>query len=142
MPPFTGGCYSWWGGSDEGTTIYSRSVDNPERMVHEMFHVFDLHVLGGDAGQALSDAQAADPNFPRRPDLTHLDPNVFDNRQFGFAGGSYSAYQKSRVEGSVEEFADQGIGWVYGQWENSAQGRDRANFMDVNMTVWLTQLIP
>ena len=105
-----------------------------------MFHVFDYVVLG-EAGQvALSDIQAADKNFPDRPDTGAT------AETWGFAGGNFSEWQKSRSGASDEEFADMGIGWTDNQWEISKsgvgwspKGQARANFMNVNMALWLEQ---
>lgn len=67
--------------------------------------------------------------------------------RWGFAGGNFSEWQKSRSGASGEEFADMGIGWTYNQWDSNTKGltragQARADFMNVNMAIWLTERIP
>jgi hypothetical protein len=141
--PF-GDCVAW---VNSGETIIN--IENgfnnltPQLIVHEIFHIFDLTILEGAAHQAVSDVQKADASFPDRPDTgATLD-------RWGFAGGNFSDWQKSRSGLSGEEFADMGTGWTYNQWERSRtgsgwsdDGKARANFMDVNMALWLDQRLP
>jgi hypothetical protein len=117
-------------------------------MIHEIFHTIDLVILGGAANRALLAAQNANPTFPNRPDL-NLQGNEFDPTRWGFAGGNFSPWQKSRSGASGEEFADMGIGWTYNRWDPSdtgvgwsPAGQARADFMNVNMAIWLNERIP
>jgi len=102
-----------------------------------------LTKLGGAAYQAVADIQDAGVGFPDRPALDGPSGN-----RWGFAGGNFSNWQKSRSGLSGEEFADMGTGWRYNQWETlrtggwSDDGRARGNFMNVNMALWLDQMLP
>ena len=122
-------------------TIGKKEITNHYLLVHEIFHLLDIVVLGGDANQALLDVQSAPGStFPNRPNLEEG-----SDLRWGFAGGNFSQWQKSRSGASGEEFADMGIGWTYGQWETNAlgalttAGQDRANFMSQHMSGWLLQ---
>ncbi len=125
-------------------TIGINAITNHQLFIHEIFHIFDQVVLGGIANETLFAAQQADATFPNRPNLDGQ-----SDLRWGFAGSNFSEWQKSRSGASGEEFADMGIGWTYNQWEPSdtgigwsQQGQARANFMDVNMGLWLNQLLP
>ena len=125
-------------------TIGIDAITNHQLFIHEIFHIFDQVVLGGIVNETLFAAQQADATFPNRPNLDGP-----SDLRWGFAGSNFSGWQKSRSGASGEEFADMGIGWTYNQWEPSdtgigwsQQGQARANFMDVNMGLWLNQLLP
>ncbi len=126
--------------------IYVSVTPNPHLIVHEIFHLFDLNVLIGAANQTLHDIQVRSRGyinpFPDRPDL-----DGESSLTWGFAGGNFSNWQKSRLGLSGEEFADMGIGWTYGRWDSDADGltddaRARSTFMNTKMSLWLSQLLP
>ncbi|MCB0033518.1 MAG: hypothetical protein KDE51_05855 [Anaerolineales bacterium] len=128
-------CVAWV--NDGETTVNLRIISNPYLIVHEIFHVFDLTILDGDANQALLNAQDVDDNFPDRPGLDGP-----SDLRWGFAGSNFSDWQKSRSGLSGEEFADMGIGWTYNRWDSDIDGLTeaglyRANFMNVNMGLWV-----
>lgn len=124
-------------------TVGIKEITNHYLFIHEIFHLLDIVVLGGAANQALWDDQRAPGStFPNRPNLDGP-----SDEWWGFAGGNFSEWQKSRSGASGEEFADMGIGWTYNQWDSSTKGltragQARADFMNVNMAIWLTERIP
>jgi hypothetical protein len=121
-------------------TVGIKELTNHYLLVHEIFHLLDIVVLGGAANQTLWDAQRAPGStFPNRPNLDGP-----SDERWGFAGGNFSEWQKSRSGASGEEFADMGIGWTYNQWDSNTRGltragQARADFMNVNMAIWLTE---
>ena len=129
-------CRAWASLTETIISVGTEGVTNHYLFIHEMFHIFDYVILGQAGQSALSAIQTANANFPNRPDTGA----TFET--WGFAGGNFSEWQKSRLGASDEEFADMGIGWTYNRWENSDYGKARANFMDVNMGIWLSQLLP
>jgi hypothetical protein len=138
-------CVAWVNPGETIVNIGSNFNNlTPQLVIHEIFHIFDLTILGGVANQAVLAAQNANANFPDRPELGGPSRD-----RWGFAGGNFSNWQKSRSGLSGEEFADMGIGWTYNQWERSRtgsgwsdDGKARANFMNVNMALWVSQLLP
>lgn len=136
------GCRAWASRTETTISVGKEGVTNHYLFIHEIFHTLDIVVLGNAANETLLAAQQAAPNFPNRPNL-----NGPSDLKWGFAGENFSEWQKSRSGASGEEFADMGIGWTYNQWDTDADGltdfgRARANFMDVNMAIWLDQQIP
>ncbi|MCZ7672027.1 MAG: hypothetical protein M5U34_35325 [Chloroflexi bacterium] len=122
-------------------TIGIAQISNHYLLVHEIFHLLDIFVLGGAANEALWDVQRAPGStFPNRPSL-----EGDSELRWGFAGGNFSPWQKSRSGASGEEFADMGIGWTYGQWDANAlgalttDGQHRADFMSQHMSGWIWQ---
>jgi hypothetical protein len=94
---------------------------------HELGHTFDWR-----AGfQPRADLEAewnANSNFPRR------DP---ENKQLrGYAGLRWT-WQQSNESTPSEEFADMFLGWTYNQWERSAAGATRSQWMTTNMASWV-----
>ena len=141
--PYGHECRAWVGGGLPLVNLESGFNLSSHLLIHELFHIFD-NVLGGAGGQAIHAAQTMPgSSFPDRPDL---DGTAYDRRRWGFAGGNFSDWQKSRLGAPGEEFADMGIGWTYDRWEVDADGLTdaalyRANFMNVNMAIWLEQLL-
>ena len=123
-------------------TIGNKEITNHYLLIHEIFHIFDIVMLGGAANQTLWNDYQNVPGstFPNRPTLSG-DSDL----KWGFAGGNFSPWQKSRSGASGEEFADMGIGWTYGRWETNAlgalttDGQDRADFMSQHMLGWILQ---
>jgi RHS repeat-associated protein len=138
-------CRAWASETEKTIYVGRAGFTNHQLMIHEVFHTIDLVILGGAANRALWDVQRAPGStFPNRPNLTGDSPE-----RWGFAGGNFSDWQKSRSGASGEEFSDMGIGWTYNQWERSdtgvgwsPAGQARANFMNVNMAIWLNERIP
>ncbi len=135
-------CRAWASLTEKIISVGTDGVTNHYLFIHEIFHVFDYVILK-EAGQtALSAEQKSDASFPNRPDTGAT------QQRWGFAGGNFSEWQKSRSGDPDEEFADMGIGWTYNRWDTLATGdwsdygKARANFMDVNMGIWLSQLLP
>lgn len=106
-------------------------------VVHELGHAFEdaLEDITGTKlpRYALAVKQARDWQFPDRKidDQKDYVPNL----NYGFAGPRWN-WQQSDDASAAEEFADMFLGWVYGRWENSVDGRLRADFMNVYMPVW------
>lgn len=121
-------------------TIGKEAITNHYLLIHEIFHLLDIVVLESAANQTLWDVQsAAGSNFPNRPNLEEA-----SDQRWGFAGGNFSNWQKSRSGASGEEFADMGIGWTYGQWQSdnmglTVAGQARADFMSQHMSGWILQ---
>ena len=129
-----------WASLTESLLTFTQ-LTNPHLFVHELFHTFDLVILENDANQTLFNEQNTNGAFPNRPNLTGE-----SRLQWGFAGGNFSDWQKSRSGISGEEFADMGIGWTYGQWQRDADGltvdgQARADFMDAHMPGWILDAI-
>jgi hypothetical protein len=133
-------CLAWV--SPSTGVININKVTNPYLVIHEMFHVLDLIQLGGAANRALAAKQTVDSSFPNRPTLKGNSALTW-----GFAGGNFSDWQKSRSGLSGEEFADMGIGWTYNRWDATRQGRwtddgrARYRFMHDNMPFLLNLAI-
>lgn len=124
-------------------TIGNKLISNHYLLVHEIFHIFDQVVLGGAANKTLWNDYQNVPGstFPNRPNLDGP-----SEEKWGFAGVNFSPWQKSRSGASGEEFADMGTGWTYNTWESSRtgvgwspEGQARADFMTVNMDIWLNK---
>jgi hypothetical protein len=125
-------------------TIGKKEITNHYLIIHEIFHIFDIVALENAANQALWDIQRQTANtatpFPDRPGLEGS-----SELRWGFAGGNFSPWQKSRSGASGEEFADMGIGWTYNRWDTRAtgalttDGQHRADFMSQHMGSWILQ---
>jgi len=100
-----------------------------QNAVHELGHLFDWRAGRGRPAADLQAEWNVNPNFPRRS------PN---NAQWrGYAGPRFT-WQQSSDQSASEEFADMFLGWAYNQWERSAAGATRSQWMTTNMAGWIT----
>ena len=100
--------------------------------MHELGHVFEARINTAvrDNEHARNQLALA-TNIDRRGINPALEPNS------GFAG-SFSGWQQSTVASTGEELADMYIGWTYGQWDDTTQGRARSTFMLQHMSGWIS----
>ncbi|MEM9774919.1 MAG: hypothetical protein AAF902_10080 [Chloroflexota bacterium] len=105
---------------------------NPHLLIHEVFHIFDLNILGGSPNTAVSRAQSND-NLPDRPNLAGP-----SRETWGLGGPNFSDWQKSRSGLASEELADMGIGWFYQFWGGGVAGSQRDSFMNSYMPLWVS----
>jgi hypothetical protein len=136
--PYGNGCKAWVNSGEATVHVELDFSLNPHLLIHELFHIFDNRIDGA-GWQAVASAQKTISGFPNRPDLSNQ-----SEQRWGFAGGNFSNWQKSRSGLPGEEFADMGIGWTYEQWQLnvtrsgwSPTGQARADLMANKMTLWI-----
>ena len=121
----------------DGEGVERNTIITPQLVVHELIHSFENIVGGNIPSNAVTAAQTAG----NLPDRVRGKNGEFLNYYWGFATLFLGAFQQSNDPASSEEFADMGLGWTYGVWENSIDGQQRADFMTTNMAGWVQQAI-
>jgi hypothetical protein len=96
-------------------------------VVHEFGHLFN-RVNGGMPYTAMDNAISLNTNFGR--------PDTLD--AYGFASKG-TPWQQAVVDVDKywEIWADQYLGWTYGEWASNDRGSLRSAWMIVNMADWL-----
>ena len=117
-------------------------------IVHELGHVFHwamvFHGIENNPYDLLGRTQKNDPTFPDR-----LIPPVGKGvvgPHYGFASPQkVYTWQQNPSERKNEEFADQFLGWTFGEWHRdefglTTSGRRRSDWMKKNMELWIDEI--
>ena len=108
--------------------------NSPLRRINNVIHELG-YAYNENAGQTPYDATDAAVRAGTIPDRLAV------HDYYGFATmcnqGNGRGFQQSCKPEYYEEFADMFLGWTYGKWYSPAEGKQRAEFMDANMTEWI-----